>query len=71
MFKIATMRYIKKNTTIPVPDVFVHDSDEDHQVGGEWMIMECVSHCRSLVCYALTTRSCRSMACPYPKRGLT
>ncbi|TFK49155.1 hypothetical protein OE88DRAFT_477089 [Heliocybe sulcata] len=38
--EIATIRFVKKNTKIPVPEVLAYDPDEDGKVGGEWMLME-------------------------------
>lgn len=41
-WKIATIKYIRKYTQIPAPDVLGYDADEDGGVGGEWMVMEYV-----------------------------
>ncbi|EPQ52148.1 hypothetical protein GLOTRDRAFT_95806 [Gloeophyllum trabeum ATCC 11539] len=38
--EIATMMFVRRNTRIPVPDVFAYDPDEDGAVGGEWMVTE-------------------------------
>ncbi|KAF8469344.1 kinase-like domain-containing protein [Gautieria morchelliformis] len=38
--EIATMRYVKTHSTIPVPEVYYHDKDEKGEVGGEWMLLE-------------------------------
>ncbi|KAK0471286.1 hypothetical protein IW261DRAFT_1344695, partial [Armillaria novae-zelandiae] len=38
--KVATIRYAKEHTSIPVPDVLVYDPDWDRKVGGEWMLMK-------------------------------
>ncbi|KAK0432191.1 hypothetical protein EV421DRAFT_1850486 [Armillaria borealis] len=38
--EVATSRYLKRHTSIPVPDALVYDSDSDNGVGGAWMIME-------------------------------
>ncbi|EPQ52151.1 hypothetical protein GLOTRDRAFT_132269 [Gloeophyllum trabeum ATCC 11539] len=40
--EIATIKYIRKYTQIPAPDVLGYDADEDGGVGGEWMVMEYV-----------------------------
>jgi hypothetical protein len=37
------MRYIRENTSIPVPEVYLHGDDLDGVVGGAWMVMEFVS----------------------------
>lgn len=37
------MRYLRENTSIPVPEVYLHDDDLDGIVGGPWMVMEFVS----------------------------
>ncbi|TFK49156.1 hypothetical protein OE88DRAFT_1737353 [Heliocybe sulcata] len=42
MSEIATMKFVKENTKIPVPEVLAYDSDEDGKVGGEGMLMEYV-----------------------------
>ncbi|KZT23691.1 hypothetical protein NEOLEDRAFT_1136181 [Neolentinus lepideus HHB14362 ss-1] len=34
------MKYVKKHTRIPVPEVLAYDPDDDKSVGGEWMVME-------------------------------
>ncbi|KAK0493453.1 hypothetical protein EDD18DRAFT_1333810 [Armillaria luteobubalina] len=38
--KVATIRYVKEHTSIPVPDILVYDPDWDRKVGGEWMLMK-------------------------------
>ncbi|KAK0462213.1 hypothetical protein IW261DRAFT_1374782, partial [Armillaria novae-zelandiae] len=38
--EVATIRYVKEHTSIPVPDVLVYDPDWDRKVGGEWMLMK-------------------------------
>ncbi|KAK0197610.1 hypothetical protein F5146DRAFT_888577, partial [Armillaria mellea] len=40
--QVATLRYLKRHTSIPVPDAFVYDPDSDNRVGGAWMVMEAV-----------------------------
>ncbi|KII87695.1 hypothetical protein PLICRDRAFT_42208 [Plicaturopsis crispa FD-325 SS-3] len=47
--EIATLRYVGKNTRIPVPFVLMHDTDIDGAVGGEWMLMEFVPGSISLL----------------------
>ncbi|KAK0186891.1 hypothetical protein F5146DRAFT_936547, partial [Armillaria mellea] len=39
---VATLRYLKKQTSMPVPNVFAYDPDIDGEVGGAWMTMEIV-----------------------------
>lgn len=41
--KVATMQFLHKHTSVPVPKVLHHDKDEDGAVGGEWMLIEYVS----------------------------
>ncbi|EPQ52147.1 hypothetical protein GLOTRDRAFT_140571 [Gloeophyllum trabeum ATCC 11539] len=41
--EIATIKYVREHTNIPVPEVLLHDSDEDGSVGAEWMVMEYVN----------------------------
>ncbi|KAG7442479.1 uncharacterized protein BT62DRAFT_973703 [Guyanagaster necrorhizus] len=38
--EVATLRFLKSKTKIPVPGILYHDVDADGAVGGEWMIME-------------------------------
>ncbi|KAF9020886.1 hypothetical protein BDZ89DRAFT_1071912 [Hymenopellis radicata] len=40
--EIATARFVKTRTAIPVPDIYGHDMDEDGVVGGAWIVMEYV-----------------------------
>ncbi|KAK0197624.1 hypothetical protein F5146DRAFT_921390, partial [Armillaria mellea] len=40
--QVATLQYLKRHTSIPVPDVLVYHPDSDNRVGGAWMIMETV-----------------------------
>ncbi|KAF9018400.1 hypothetical protein BDZ89DRAFT_1165200 [Hymenopellis radicata] len=41
--EVSTMRYVKLNTDIPVPDVLLYDMDTDGLVGGSWMATEFIS----------------------------
>ncbi|KAK0493472.1 hypothetical protein EDD18DRAFT_1108252 [Armillaria luteobubalina] len=38
--EVATIRYVKEHTSIPVPDILVYDPDWDRKVGAEWMLMK-------------------------------
>ncbi|KAJ6614811.1 hypothetical protein B0H10DRAFT_2191330 [Mycena sp. CBHHK59/15] len=38
--EVATMRYVKAKTSIPVPTIYFYDDDIDGKVGGPWMLME-------------------------------
>ncbi|KIJ57281.1 glycoside hydrolase family 30 protein [Sphaerobolus stellatus SS14] len=38
--EVATIKYIKKHTDIPVPHVYIHDKDYEGSVGGEWMLYD-------------------------------
>ncbi|KAJ3786422.1 hypothetical protein GGU10DRAFT_332375 [Lentinula aff. detonsa] len=40
--EIATMRYLKRHSAIPVPEIYGYDNDADRRVGGTWMVMEYV-----------------------------
>ncbi|KAJ7039858.1 hypothetical protein C8F04DRAFT_1085113, partial [Mycena alexandri] len=40
----ATMIYVKDNTQVPVPRVYLHDDDASGEVGGPWIVMEYVPH---------------------------
>ncbi|KAF7189214.1 Altered inheritance of mitochondria protein 9, mitochondrial [Pseudocercospora fuligena] len=37
--EIATMAYLKKHTSIPVPEVFAHDLDPNNQIGAPYILM--------------------------------
>lgn len=38
--EVATMRFLRQNTDIPVPKVFVFDDSSDNELGFEWILME-------------------------------
>ncbi|KAJ3837254.1 hypothetical protein EV361DRAFT_913803 [Lentinula raphanica] len=40
--EVATIRYLRGHTTIPIPEIYGYDNDEDHRVGGAWLVMEYV-----------------------------
>ncbi|KAJ4490488.1 hypothetical protein J3R30DRAFT_3694141 [Lentinula aciculospora] len=40
--EVATMRYLKRHSTIPIPKIFGYDLDADGHVGGTWVVMEYV-----------------------------
>ncbi|GAW07544.1 kinase-like protein [Lentinula edodes] len=40
--EIATMRYLKDHSTIPIPRIHGYDADADRHVGGTWLVMEYV-----------------------------
>lgn len=42
---VVTMRYVKKLTTIPIPEVYHYDTDENNPVGCQYILMEAVSGC--------------------------
>ena len=41
--QVATMRYIAKRTSVPVPKIYAWNSDASNAVGAEYMVMEKVS----------------------------
>ena len=41
--EVATLSYLRKNTTIPVPLVIAHSSTADNELGCEWILMEKVT----------------------------
>ncbi|KAL3290744.1 kinase-like protein [Colletotrichum asianum] len=45
--EVATMRWIKLRTSIPVPEVFAFDDTSDNEIGFEWMLMEFVPGIRA------------------------
>ena len=38
--EVATLDYIKRRTTIPVPTVIAYDSSSENELGFEWILME-------------------------------
>ncbi|EPQ52154.1 kinase-like protein [Gloeophyllum trabeum ATCC 11539] len=41
--EVATMKYVREHTRIPVPEVLHYDGDEDGSVGAEWMVLEFIN----------------------------
>lgn len=39
-----TIDYLRKNTDLPIPEVFLYDSRIDNDVGAPYVIEELVSH---------------------------
>ena len=37
--EVATMRYLRERTNIPVPDVYHYDSNPFNRLGGEYILM--------------------------------
>ena len=38
--QLETMRYIRSHTSIPLPDIYFHDFDENNEIGAQFMLME-------------------------------
>lgn len=38
--EVATLRWVRDNTSIPVPEVFAFDDSNDNPIGFEWILME-------------------------------
>ncbi|KAF1943242.1 hypothetical protein EJ02DRAFT_443490 [Clathrospora elynae] len=38
--EVATLAFVRKKTSIPVPQVIAHDADLKNELGFEWMLME-------------------------------
>ncbi|KAF2416322.1 hypothetical protein EJ08DRAFT_600604, partial [Tothia fuscella] len=38
--EVATMEYVRQNTSIPIPKLYVFESSMENELGFEWMIME-------------------------------
>jgi aminoglycoside phosphotransferase (APT) family kinase protein len=38
--EVATLRWVRENTTVPVPEVFGFDDSNDNEIGYEWILME-------------------------------
>jgi hypothetical protein len=48
--EVATMRYVKANTSIPIPEVYSYESSGNNDLGCQYIIMEAVygrAHCHS------------------------
>ena len=37
--EVATMHYLRRNTSIPVPEVYHYDSNPYNRLGGEYILM--------------------------------
>ncbi|EPQ52152.1 hypothetical protein GLOTRDRAFT_95810 [Gloeophyllum trabeum ATCC 11539] len=53
--EIATIKFVRKHTEIPVPDIVAYDADSDGGVGGEWMVMEYVHGIPLIKAWATTS----------------
>jgi hypothetical protein len=40
--EVATVTFVRKNTTIPVPRMLAHDANLRNELGFEWILMECM-----------------------------
>ncbi|KAH0522345.1 hypothetical protein TsFJ059_006206 [Trichoderma semiorbis] len=38
--EVVTLRWVRENTSIPVPEVFGFDDSNDNEIGFEWILME-------------------------------
>lgn len=38
--EVATMEYVRRYTSIPVPKIYAYDSSSDNKLGFEWILME-------------------------------
>ncbi|KAF5963801.1 aminoglycoside 3'-phosphotransferase/choline kinase domain-containing protein [Fusarium bulbicola] len=38
--EVVTLKWVRENTTIPVPKVFAFDDNSDNEIGFEWILME-------------------------------
>lgn len=38
--EVATLRWVRKNTNVPAPEVFGFDDSNDNEIGYEWILME-------------------------------
>jgi hypothetical protein len=43
--EIATARYLKRVTQIPVPEIYYHDLDPDNDIGAPFVLMEKMPRC--------------------------
>ncbi|KAJ7194493.1 hypothetical protein B0H12DRAFT_1082427 [Mycena haematopus] len=41
--EVATLRFLRENTSVPVPEVHYYDSNPYNRLGGEWILMSKVS----------------------------
>jgi len=40
--EVTTLRWVRENTSVPVPEVFAFDESSDNEIGFEWILMEFV-----------------------------
>lgn len=45
--EVATMRYLREHTSIPVPEVYQYDANPYNRLGGEYILMSKVSRIAS------------------------
>lgn len=54
--EVATMRYLREHTSVPVPIIYHYDANPYNRLGGEYILMSKVCHGRvSLGARALIT----------------
>ncbi|KAK6834432.1 hypothetical protein PG987_009126 [Apiospora arundinis] len=41
--EISTLRFVRENTTIPVPKIIAYDDTSNNKIGFEWILMEFIS----------------------------
>ena len=42
--EVATINYLRQNTSVPVPTIFHYDSNPYNRLGGEYILMSKVCH---------------------------
>lgn len=66
---MATIRFLKKHSAIPVPEIYGYDPDDDGRVGGKWVIMEYVGLAISIVVVSIMLKLIRSRVRMWIKSG--
>ncbi|TRM67011.1 kinase-like domain-containing protein [Schizophyllum amplum] len=61
--EIATLKYVREHSSVPVPDVTYHHLDDDGEVGGEWMMMEYIPGVPLMEQWPSMTREQRQEIC--------
>ena len=46
--QVATLKWVKKHTTIPVPEVYGYDDCPNNKVGGAYILQERVCECEPI-----------------------
>lgn len=64
--EVATMKYLREKTNVPVPTVYHYDSNPYNRLGGEFILMSkaCVFLCRSIGSWTRSGAGAHVLCCP-------